>query len=143
MTAEEGPTKNGYHRLDDVQDPDDRSGRARVYLWVSQKLLANFLKFAPSKAEQLHDVYEVLRTPCRVYRHIRPQDDEEFSGWCYVGRINRSPPGRLFVVFVDGNGVVYEWGSESHEATDKSAPIGALKGEGQYGRFGAMIWDQT
>lgn len=112
-------------------------------MWVSFRLLQELYKRSTWKAELLKAAYLVLVNPIRIYKHIRPNDDDEFSGWCFVGLLSCDQTGKLLVVFVDGDGSVYEWGPEQPDVADKWAPIGAQSGQGKYGRFGELTWDRN
>lgn len=81
-------------------------------------------------------VAETLRWPVAVFSGIRCDDDERGSdtvGWrCYVGRPKTyltsdgrtfpSDPGDVFVVFVNGDGIAYNWRWEAASPDNPRLP---------------------
>ena len=150
--ALEEPTRNGYHRLDHVQEPEDPSGQARSHAWVSARELAQCFKHSPWKAQNLWSALKVLQNPARIYRHIRPGEEE--SGWCYSRRLERvvdsggNPvPARrntVFTVYINQDCSVFEWGQEEADPSDPDSPKGAKEALGEErGRFGMLVWENA
>jgi hypothetical protein len=150
MGSEE-PKRNGYNRLDDIQEPEDRTGRARTYAWVSVRDLANCMKLSPWKAHNLRSALEVLRNPSRVFKHIRANEEE--SGWCYSsqlesifdreGRPTLARANTVYVVYMNRDFSVFEWGPEPADRDDPQSPEGAHRGLGtSEGRFGELAWER-
>jgi len=150
--GEEEPSRNGYHRIDGVQEPEDKSGATRSHAWLAVTELAQCLKHNPWKAHNFRCAKAVLENPDRVFKHIR--DGEDGSGWCYSKRLDRlwsekgigRYPARhntVFTVYVNADCSVFEWGVEESCATDPQSPACAMDGIGSpEGRFGELTFSR-
>ena len=145
-----GPERNGYHRLDSVQEPEDRTGKARTYAWVSVHDLREIFKRNLWKFHNLRTAEVVLQNPHRVFKHIRT--GQVRPGWCYSKQVDRiwsadgtgtvrSRQGLVFSVYLNADLAVFEWGSDECEPSDPRSPRGASNGMGTpTGRFGELVW---
>jgi len=87
-------------------------------------------------------VPEVLKNPEVVFQGLEREGQEE--GLCYVGRPSRdfhsttievpAPPGKVFLVFVERGGKVFEWRWEPSEDDEPAYP------ENYRERFGRVLW---
>jgi hypothetical protein len=146
------PERPGYMRIDGIQEPEDGSGCATTYAWLSIRDLQECHKLNPWKAQNLRAAKEVLCSPARIFQHIRP--DERESGWCYSGvpqclwdehgHKAGMPANHVFTVYLNSGCVVFEWGPETVDREDPGSPIGARTGLGtEIGRFGRLAWTRN
>src|SRR5688572_25531857 len=128
--AGEGPKRNGYNRIDGVQDPGDTTGRRRTYAWVSEHELRQTFIHNPWKAHNLRSVVPVLQNPDRIFKHIRLGAEE--PGWCYCRALRQvwnedgssqrpARKGTVFSVYLNGDLIVFEWGPDEADPVDSKS----------------------
>jgi len=152
MAAGDGPKRNGYSRIDEVQDPGDQTGKRRTYAWVSVSELRQTFILSPWRANNLRSAVLVLENPDRIFKHIRLGAEE--PGWCYcrvLGQVwnedgaSQRPPrkGTVFSVYLNATMTVFEWGQDEADPMDPKSPKGARDGLGEpRGRFGELVWER-
>ena len=128
-----------------ARDPD--GGTYEVYIRESRLLaLAKVGRWILLEARDL--VPMTLRTPTVIFEGIRWEKDEDKDrpGWrCYCakpafmydrsGERSISDPHRVFLVFVDADGVAYNWRWERADELDPETPQGNE-------RFADKVYDQ-
>ena len=62
-----GPSRPGFLRIDDVQDPHDGTGKSRIHAWVSRQELEQAQRHSLTKFWDVQTAVEVLRFPLRIY----------------------------------------------------------------------------
>jgi len=150
--AGEGPKRNGYSRIDNVQDPEDPTGRRRTYAWVSVHDVRQTFVRNPWKAHNLRSAVSVLENPDLIFKHIRLGDEE--PGWCYCRALRQvwaedgasqraARKGTVFSVYLNATMTVFEWGQDEEDPKNKKCPKGGKEGLGTpRGRFGELLWDR-
>jgi len=151
--AGEGPKRNGYNRIDNVQDPGDPAGKRRMFAWVAEWELRQIFLHNPWKAHNLRSVLPVLENPERIFKHIRLGAEE--PGWCYSRVLSQvwsedglsqraARKGTVFSVYLNATLVAFEWGQDEADLLDPRSPKGARDGLGTpRGRFGELLWERS
>ena len=131
--AEKGETRREFVLIDAVDPADGKPCKVQI----SYDRLHAVAKRSLGQAKECgYIVPAVLQKPTAVFQGLRSEEDEDLRGvgWrCYCGTpvvayrkdgSERVPwPGQVFLVFVNHDGVAYNWRWEQADADDPILPL--------------------
>ncbi len=132
--------RKGYLTL---SSPDPISGLEREF-FLSQSTADHLLRCGPSsKYFAIQSAVMVIENPLMIFKGLERDGKED--ALCFVGKPDRfgdgwkapASPGWIFLVFVTGDGVIFEWRWEKSVSESDSNPSDCNA------RFGELIWKHS
>ena len=131
--SEQPETRRQYLQLDSV---DPESGKPIKVQISHERLMAVIQRGMAQAKEACHIVPHVLQKPQAIFEGLTQDEDEDRRGvgWrCYCGIPPHSYrtdgtecppyPGQVYLVFVNRDGVAYNWRWEKADPTSPALPI--------------------